>query len=182
MTHYSPAHNPPQHRQTNSAPQTPVLSEYFVIPKHSVTHLPNGFHTQPQPFPAYSTTRLPIDDINAAQQRPLLYQPTAAATSGILLQPANPRSPSVFENSHLENKPKKGFCGLCCKAMTMGFTRSFETLAYGDEKDSDQSADHSFKVFAEETTMHGIKLAIERGKSVYYFLVGFLFELVRGRR
>ena len=167
IQHYSPSHyvstNPPDGaahpplRQAISAPQTPVFAEYFVMPKdagnnpplHSANSMANGGIHNPN-AQSYQVTNLPSNNFQM-QTRPLIYQPASAP--GLLYQQQPVLSPSP------DQPDDSGLCGF----LNFGFSKSFENLAYGDQENGDSPGgeNHSFRVFAEETTMHGIKWGVQ---------------------
>ncbi|XP_063724130.1 acid-sensing ion channel 2-like isoform X2 [Symsagittifera roscoffensis] len=186
IQHYSPSHyvstNPPDGaahpplRQAISAPQTPVFAEYFVMPKdagnnpplHSANSMANGGIHNPN-AQSYQVTNLPSNNFQM-QTRPLIYQPASAP--GLLYQQQPVLSPSP------DQPDDSGLCGF----LNFGFSKSFENLAYGDQENGDSPGgeNHSFRVFAEETTMHGIKYVVLPGaritiKRVLWTLVFALF-------
>ena len=186
-SHYVPNNPPPDGaaatsipaRQAISAPQTPVFAEYFVIPKDSAVtaNLPNGginpnpvagsALAQMTPVQTYPATNLPTNNPNqtfinnafAMQSRPLIYQPASAP--GLLYPQTglNNSADGKKRGSASGGNNRGSFCDAFCSHLSLGFSKSFENLAYGDQENGDSPGgeNHSFRVFAEETTMHGIK-------------------------
>ena len=163
--------NPTQPLQQNrhssaSAPQTP-LNEFFIVPNGT---MPNGISIAYQPVPtnlspAYSLGRLPD---HLSQSKFDLYdnKNAANATGGSLGVGGGgvlSRSQSMRRHQESIGPPHEDekwyLCQLCLRFLLRSFSSTVKSVSYSDDDGLPAAAtnDSSFKTFAEETTMHGIK-------------------------